>query len=66
MRAYLIGAVAGPFLLLAAAYIANQHGPESCEVRRDITFNGHLVAVQSCTGGLGLVTREPQIIARLD
>lgn len=66
MRAYLIGLIAGPFIVLAATYALNQRGPEKCDRRSDISFRGRPVSVESCTGALGLVTREPRIVAFLD
>lgn len=65
MRAYIFGLVAGPFLLLGAAYIVNERGPEQCETRHIVSADGHLAAVRSCSGALGLVTREPELIAVL-
>jgi hypothetical protein len=66
MKAYIFGLVAGPFLLLGAAYLVNERGPEQCETRHVLSADGLLAAVQSCSGGLGLATREPELIAYLD
>jgi hypothetical protein len=66
MKAYLFGLVLGPFLLLGAAYLVNERGPEQCETRHIVSANGHLAAVRSCSGALGLVTRGPESIAYLD
>jgi hypothetical protein len=66
MKAYLFGLVAGPFLLLGAAYVINERGPEQCEPRHVLSASGQLSAVRTCRGRLGLSTREPELIARLD
>jgi hypothetical protein len=66
MKAYIFGLVLGPFLLLGAAYVLNERGPEHCETRHVASATGHLAAVRSCSGGLGLATREPELIAVLD
>jgi hypothetical protein len=66
MRAYIFGLVAGPFLLLGAAYVLNERGPETCEARYVRSVAGQIAAVRSCSGGLGLTTREPELIAHSD
>jgi hypothetical protein len=63
MRAYIFGLVAGPFLLLGTAYVVNERGPETCETLHVWSVTGQLTAVRSCSGGLGLATREPELIA---
>lgn len=62
MRAYIFGLIAGPFLLLGAAYVINERGPETCGTLHVRSVAGQLTVVRSCSGGLGLATREPELI----